>query len=495
MGNYSTTKQEVRNYIVARVPLIIIHSSERERVENMLREITREMKIELSYYTDIRQVCSLGSDVTKDVDGDPLLFAAELFRKKRGATFAIGDSKRLGDENSYTRELLNIIYLALEQAGTCILITADPVWQRLAQFGLTTALDYPDDEERLSHIRAFISRYQGRYQIEWNGEDCFRAAALLRGFSEVQIENILSSTLVTKGGLKRNEIDELTQQKSRLYAVVPCVDEVKVKDSMKVAGLQNLMDWLRERKKLFFVSDEVLNRYELEPPRGILLAGVPGCGKSHSAKMAAREWGLPLFRFDIGGIYDKWVGESERKMREALKFIDNVAPCVVWIDEIEKALSVSDSGNDTGKRVLGQFLFWLQESSSRVFLVATANDVTKLPAELFRKGRFSEIFFVDLPNAEERRAAIRLYSEKSISRCLTEEEVDCLATASEGFSFSDIEYVIKEAAQKELLGQRSNDTVELLWELFGQTIPFSKSNPETVAQIRKWGQERAIPAS
>jgi SpoVK/Ycf46/Vps4 family AAA+-type ATPase len=189
---------------------------------------------------------------------------------------------------------------------------------------------------------------------------------------------------------------------------------VYVDRDLKVSGLEALKKWLDSKKTIFFASDDALQERDLTTPKGILLAGVPGCGKSLSAKMVAKEWELPLFRFDIGTVYDKWVGESEKKMKEALQFIDNVSPCVVWVDEIEKALSVSNSGNDTGNRVLGQFLFWLQESKSRVFLVATANDISLLPFELFRKGRFSEIFFIDLPNAAERKAAISQYADKSL---------------------------------------------------------------------------------
>ncbi len=238
-----------------------------------------------------------------------------------------------------------------------------------------------------------------------------------------------------------------------------------------------------------------MEKRQLQTPKGILLAGVPGCGKSYSAKMVASEWKLPLFRFDIGDVYDKWVGESERKMREALKFIDNVAPCIVWIDEIEKALSVSDSGNDTGKRVLGQFLFWLQESSSRVFLVATANDVQKLPPELFRKGRFSEMFFIDLPNRNERREAIRQYTTRCLCRKISVDEMESYVEASEGFSYADIEYVIKEAAERELLHGGQAVSKEILIALFSRVIPFERTNPEVVERVREWGRNRAVAAS
>lgn len=495
MGNYITTKQEIENYIFARVPLVIIHSSERGRAERMLREVSREMRIEISCYTDTRQVYHLGSNVTKDVDSDPLPFVAEQFRHKRNVTFVLGDVRRISEENLYSREIVNILYLAIEQTCTLILITPDPVWSRIAQFGLTTSLDYPDAKERKEQIQRFAEKYSGRFLIEWEEEDFLKAAALLRGFTEIQIDNILSSTLAANGGLRKKHIYELTRQKSRMYAAVPCVQEVRVNERMQVSGLDNLKRWLEEKKKIFFVSDEVLAERELETPKGILLAGVPGCGKSYSARMAAKEWELPLFRFDIGSVYDKWVGESERKMNEALRFLDNVAPCVVWIDEIEKALSVSDSGNDTGKRVLGQFLFWLQESSARVFLVATANDIQKLPAELFRKGRFSEMFFVDLPQRAERREAIEQYAWRSLKCIYSVRELDELTECSEGFSYADIEYVMKEAAQKALLYGDENVDSETVRRLFGTVIPFAKTNPDTVEALRRWGRERAVAAS
>lgn len=495
MGNYTAVKGEVKNYIFARVPLVIIHSQERERVERMLREIGKEMNIEISCYTDSRQVYSLNGTAAKDVDSDPLPFIADQFRRRRGATFVLGDTRRISDENLYSRELLNVLYLAMEQACTLLVVTPDPVWSRLSRFGMVTSLDYPDQKERYQQIMAFVQRFGSRYPIEWEEADFLKASALMRGFTEVQIENILSSILVENKKLGKNQVYAVAGQKSRMYSQVPCVQEVQVSDKLYVSGLENLKEWLKEKKKIFYIPEEELEKRQLQTPKGILLAGVPGCGKSFSAKMVAKEWQLPLFRFDIGDVYDKWVGESERKMREALTFIDNVAPCIVWIDEIEKALSVSDSGNDTGKRVLGQFLFWLQESSSRVFLVATANDVQKLPPELFRKGRFSEMFFLDLPNREERKEAIREYTSRCLRRRIQEEEFELYVSASEGFSYADIEYVIKEAAEAELLyGENTVDKTKII-DLFHRVLPYERTNPESVEKIREWGRNRAIAAS
>lgn len=495
MGNYLSTKAEIKTYLQARTPLIIVDSAERERVERILRELTKEMRIDISYYTDATQVTSFDGNVTKDVDSDPLPYIASTFRRKRGAIFAIGDIKRIDSDNAYSREVLNLLYQARETRCTLILITADTVWSRLAQFGMLTTLDYPDDDERVRQIRDFLSPYRSRFRIDWDAGDIRTAATLMRGFTEVQIDNILATTLVRHQGLDRSHLDQLTEQKSRLYAAVPCIQSIRVDRELSVAGLEGLKGWLAEKKPIFFAPEADLEQRDLTTPKGILLAGVAGCGKSLSARMVAREWHLPLFRFDIGSVYDKWVGESEKKMREALRYIDNVAPCVIWIDEIEKALSVSDTGNDTGKRVLGQFLFWLQESRSRVFLVATANDVSKLPYELFRKGRFSEIFFIDLPNEHERRDALLQYARRSLHLTIPEDQLGELVRLTDGFSYSDIESAVKEAAQLALTGGQDAITHQLLLERFRKVLPISRSNPDQIAAIRKWGSERAAAAS
>ena len=496
MGNYKETKTEVYNYICARTPLIIIDSSERERVERMLAEIANEMSVELLYYSDAKQVCSLvGGSEQADVESDPIPYITGYFKKKRNSTFAFGDAKKVSDDNSYTRELLTILYLAKENNCTLILVTADNVWSRLAQFGMHAVLDYPDVEELTGQINRFIGMYKSRFTIDWDEESIRKAATLLKGFTEIQIDNILSTAIISDKGLYKSNIYELTSQKSRLFASVPSIQLVRVDHSLKVSGLDALKRWLEEKKVIFFASEEELRRRDLKTPKGILLAGVPGCGKSFSAKMIAKEWELPLFRFDIGTVYDKWVGESEKKMKEALQFIDNVSPCVVWIDEIEKALSTSDSGNDTGKRVLGQFLFWLQESGSRVFLVATANDITLLPTELFRKGRFSEVFFIDIPNDEERRTVILQYTRRSLHYDIGDSLMEELIRISEGYSYSDIEYAIKDVAQMTIKSGQDIITDSLIIEKFKSVMPFIKSNPEQVQKIQKWGRERAIMAS
>ena len=495
MSNYKDTMKEVKNYIYARTPLIIIQSSERERVEKMLTTICKEIMADMYYYTDSKQVVKLNSDaVPVDTDSDPLGYITSLFRRKRGSIFAYGDVKKIGEDTLYTRDLINVLYLAKESGSTLILITNDKVIQRITQFGMISKLDYPDGSERCRQIRKFMDTYSGRFNVEWDEDDVFRASTLLRGFTEIQIENILSNEIISAGGLYKKNIYTLAGQKSRLYSSVSSIQQVEVDMGLTVAGLENLKDWLEEKRKVFFASDSELKKYGLDVPKGILLAGVPGCGKSYSAKMVALLWELPLFRFDIGSVYDKWMGESERKMKEALDFIDNVSPCVLWIDEIEKALAVSDGGNDTSKRILGQFLFWLQESKSRVFMTATANDITRLPSELFRKGRFSEIFFIDLPTAAERGLSIELYVKRCLHITLREEQLAELVALSDGFSFAEIEYAIKDTAQQMLIYGAQSINMQIIRRNFLKVVPILKRNAEAVSRIREWGREHAVPA-
>ncbi len=496
MGNYITTKMELKNYLIARVPLVIIDSSERERVERMLRELSKELSVEIEYYTDTRQVEFFGRESRKvDVDSDFIQFVTDEFKKKRGVIFAVGDVRKIGEDCLYTRELLGALYLALESDSTIVLITPDSVWQRIVQFGMLVQLGFPDASERVGQINDFIRRYSSRYTINLKFSDVEVAATLLRGFSEIQIENILSYTLVTNGELGKKQLSQLTKQKGRLYSNVSVIEEVNIPSDLCVSGLENLKLWLRNRKTIFFSTDELLASRGLKAPKGILLVGVSGCGKSLSAKMVAREWQLPLYRFDIGTVYDKWVGESERKMKQALQYINNVTPCIVWVDEIEKVLSVVDNNNDVGRRVLGQFLFWLQESSDRVFLVATANDVRLLPPELFRKGRFSQTFFVDLPNKGERKEAILQYSKQSLRWEPTESELLEFVEQTKDFTYADIEYSVKSLAQKVLLYGEGVIGKQNLVKEFTSIIPFATAYPEQVEEIRVWGSKRAISAS
>ncbi|MDZ4169621.1 MAG: AAA family ATPase [Coriobacteriia bacterium] len=496
MGNFASTKSELRDFVLAGTPLVIVSSVERNRVERMLKELVAENRIDVFYYTDAKQVVNLSADSTsdggKDVSGDPMPFVNETFCRRRHLTFALGDTRRLGDDNLYTRELLGSIYLAAENHNTLVVVAAEPVWPRLARFGLVTHLDFPDTNERYELVRSFADSQKG---VKWDDSEIRHVATLLRGLSEAQISNLLRAALVSNQELGSEDLQSIVARKEQLFSATSSIQQVHLKPNTAVAGLESLKSWLAAKKRVFFARDEELADRDLEVPKGILLVGVPGCGKSFSARMVAQSWELPLFRFDIGSVYNKYVGESERRMQEALDYIDNVAPCVLWIDEIEKALSISDSGNDTGRRILGQFLFWLQESEARAFLIATANDISLLPPELFRKGRFSDVFFVDLPDDEERRQAISDYLRSSLHFAPEPGLMDTCVAATRDFSYADIEYAIKDLAEQVAFEQAGVFEPESLLVAFSKTIPISVRNPEMIEQIRSWGSRRARSAS
>lgn len=496
MSNYAETKQEMIHYIYARTPLVIVHTDERERVERMLHEIVAERQVDFLYYTDARQVKSIGGQAeTVDTEDDPLGFFLEQLKRQRGLNIVLGDVRKIADDNAYSRELMNILYIAKENNGIVILVTSDRVWSRIASFGMTVNLDMPDTRERITQIVKFIKTYSGRFSIDWDESDVLHAAALLRGFSEIQIDNLLSAEIIGSNGLRRDKIYRLALQKQRMYPKNGMVQHIEIIRNYKVAGMDRLKAWLEDKKKIFFLPEEKLSEYELKAPKGILLVGVPGCGKSLTAKLVAQEWELPLFRFDIGSVFDKWVGESEKKMREALQFIENVSPCVLWIDEIEKVLATSDAGNETGKRVLGEFLFWMQESAGKVFMVATANNVKMLPYELYRKGRFSEVFFAGLPNPQERRGAIAQYARASLKTELNSIFLDELVQKTARYSYADIETAIKEVAQQMLITGKNEVSREMLLQSIEAIIPISTINQELVEEIEKWGRERAVDVS
>ena len=494
MSNFDRARKELRDYIYAGVPFVMVSSSERPRVERILRSLAETESLNVFYYTEARQVQSLTAGVpSKDVSSDPLPFANELFLKSKRTVFVLGDTRKLDQDSLYTRELLSAVYLARETGNTVVTVAAENVWSRLSRFGLQIKLDFPDYDERFAIISDFAKRYDSK--ICWGKPDILQLTTLTRGLSEMQIINMIRSSLVEKGGLSGEDIYSIASKKETLFAPVSNVMPVSNRLDLEVAGLENLKNWLDKKRDVFFAPQSQLQEYDLKAPKGILLTGVPGCGKSFSAKMIASRWELPLFRFDLGAIYDKYVGETERKMQEALDYIDNIAPCVLWIDEVEKALASTSGESDVGKRVLGQFLFWLQESHARVFLVATANDVSKLPPELFRKGRFSETFFVDLPNKRERIEAIKLYSKKSLHFAFDDNELYELAGVSDGFSYSDIEQCIKDVAELVMFGRiNATDLREVLTRHFCEAIPISGTN-DTVEAIRAWGANHAITAS
>lgn len=266
-----------------------------------------------------------------------------------------------------------------------------------------------------------------------------------------------------------------------------------------VGGLDNLKNWLRKRNNSW--SDKAQRLYNLPAPKGILMTGVPGCGKSLTAKAMASLWNLPLLRLDIGKIFNKWLGNSEENIRKVIQTAEAVSPSILWIDEIEKGFS-GINGNDEGttKRIFGSFLTWLQEKTKPVFVVATANNISILPPEMLRKGRFDEIFFVDLPNLDERITILKLHLTRILNGSISKEFnvsdtlLNLLAKKTEGFSGAEIEQVVISAVFEAFSEDRILHEEDLL-NAINNTIPLSVTQKEQIEDIKQWANTHAVLAT
>jgi SpoVK/Ycf46/Vps4 family AAA+-type ATPase len=306
--------------------------------------------------------------------------------------------------------------------------------------------------------------------------------------------------MVRDARLNPEDIETIYEEKRQIVKKTGIVEFVKGDvDIGDVAGLENLKRWLKKRDKAWLAPAK---KYGVPPPKGVLLTGVPGCGKSLIAKAIGSAWQLPLLRLDVGRVFGMYIGMSEENIRSALRTAEAVAPSILWVDEIEKGFAKSGEGDGgTSTRIFATFLTWMQERASPVFVVATANDISALPPEMLRKGRFDEIFFVDLPSKRERAEIFRVHLRKRLKDPaimgavrVTDEACMKLAEATDGFIGAEIEQVVV-AALFEAFAERR----PLAWTDFGRaiksTVPLSTTQAERIAEIRDWANRRAVAAS
>lgn len=316
------------------------------------------------------------------------------------------------------------------------------------------------------------------------------------GLTLDEAEKVYKKAKVTSGRLSEMELSIFLAEKKQLIrrnGILDFIEEDETIDS--VGGLGELKNWLKQRN---FAFTERAREYGLPKPNGMLILGVPGCGKSLIAKTTSRLWGLPLLRLDMGRVYDgSTVGRSEANLREALKTAESIAPAILFIDEMDKAFAGSsgsaDSDGGTSSRIFGSFLTWMQEKTSSVFVMATANRVERLPGEFLRKGRFDEIFFVDLPVKEEREEIFKVHLSKR--RCdISRFDIEQLATVCDGFSGSEIEQAIIAAMYEAFAQDREFTQLDII-AASRATIPLSRTMTEQVTALRDWARQRARPAA
>jgi SpoVK/Ycf46/Vps4 family AAA+-type ATPase len=353
----------------------------------------------------------------------------------------------------------------------------------------------PDEEELEEILRNTLRRMHSERRIEVNisRRGLHTVIRNLRGLNRRQAEQVIIDTVAEDRRFNKDDINTVLARKRQALHRDGLLEYVEAPvDLQEIGGLRRLKQWLEQREHA--MSDEAAD-YGLKNPRGVLMLGVQGAGKSLCAKAIATAWRRPLLRMDVGGLYDRYVGESEKRLRDALAQAGMMAPVILWIDEIEKAFASAASRSTDGglsQRMFGSLLTWMQEHPEPVFLVATANDIEALPPELLRKGRFDEIFFVDLPREDTRRQIFAIHLKKR-KRNPDHFDLDALADASEGYSGAEIEQAIISALHQAFAAHAKLDTERILTAL-RDSPPLSVTMAEKVAGLREWAKKRCVPA-
>ena len=355
-------------------------------------------------------------------------------------------------------------------------------------------LDLPDESVLTTIFNSCIDNleYDSKPQNKTDIKDIVSASL---GMSSIEAEWTFRRIIAEKERLTLAEIPLIVKEKEQIIKKEGILEYYHPKgDFNQVGGLEYLKVWLKNRGKAF--SNDAKD-FGLTSPKGVMLLGVPGCGKSLVSKTIANEWGLPLLKFDLGKVFGGIVGESESNIRKALALAETIAPSILWIDEIEKGLSGLNGSGDSGTsaRVFGNLLTWMQEKKSEVFVIATANNIEQLPPELLRKGRFDEIFFVDLPSEKERHIIFNIHIE-NCGRNFKDFNLDLLIQASKGFSGAEIEEAINEGLYLSYADETSTDlTTTHILDALNKTYPLSKTMASTINALRKWAKVRARFAS
>lgn len=347
-------------------------------------------------------------------------------------------------------------------------------------------LDLPNAED----LKIIFNEVCKHYSVnpEGNTQKIIESAL---GLTIMEAQRAFSKAIVQTGQLTEKEISIIIQEKENIIKNSGHLEYYHHNETLDdVGGLDILKDWLKRRGRAF--EDEA-KKYGLEIPRGILLLGIPGTGKSLCAKAVGSAWQFPIIKLDMGKVFGKYVGDSESNIRQALKIAEAVSPSILWIDEIEKGLSSGGEDGGTSHRVLGTFLTWMQEKKKPVFVVATANNIKFLPPELLRKGRVDEIFFVDLPLKEDREEIIKIHLKK-FKRDYKNFDISKIAETCEEFSGAEIEEAIKEALFK-AFDENKEISTEHIIEAMKKTYPISKTMKENISDMRRWAKARAVLAS
>ncbi|HMB90691.1 MAG TPA: AAA family ATPase [Rhodothermales bacterium] len=485
---------DLATLLKARTPIILIESREEQRVIDLMAHVAGKLRLPLYAWNVAEGMRRVGSGNEHTSNREPVEMLQHIWSLRMEGVYLLLDFHPYLDDPTHVRIIKEISQQAEKYHQTLIFVSHElKLPPELSHFAARFEVSLPD-EKTITRIVAQVaerwSQEQPGQRVRADREAMQGLVKNLQGLSAMEAARLARLAIYDDGAITKADAPTIAKAKYDVLNQDGVLSfEHDTAHLSEVGGLTRFKAWLRQREAVFKNTGA---QQGLEPPKGLLLLGVQGGGKSLAAKAVAGTWGVPLLRLDFGALYDKYFGETERRTREALKMAETMQPCVLWIDEIEKGVATGEGENGTTRRVLGTMLTWMAERKASVFIVATANDIKALPPELMRKGRLDEVFFVDLPDAATRRAIFSIhFTKRNLDPAAF--DLDALTKASEGFSGSEIEQAIVSGLYAITHGSGTLDTALLLEELRA-TRPLSVVMAEHIAALRTWAQDRTVPA-
>jgi ATPase family associated with various cellular activities (AAA) len=489
-------------------PVIVIETVEEERVQALLKAATQDLRMQMFDWSVaqglarsqaenrwVDECAPAGSQKPAALESttDPLQMLKTIRDLEQKGIFWLKDFAKHLKEPDVVRQFREVTQSFSQSRSALILSGCNlELPPEIAHDVVYFDLALPERDE-LQQVVSEVTRSliaKNRIQVQIQPQDLPTLVQALSGMTLKQARQVVAYAALEDGKLALDDVQRILERKAQVIREGGVIEYLPVSNNpCELGGFAGLKQWLDRAKVGFTPQARELN---LHPPKGILVVGIQGCGKSLAVKAIAQNWQLPLLKLDAGRLYDKYVGESERNFRQAVKLAESMAPAVLWIDEIEKSFGSTDSDADGGltRRLFGFFLTWMQEKSQDVFVVATANDISKIPPELLRKGRFDEIFFVDLPDAVERGTILKIHLAQH-KQSPSDFDLPSLITATEGYSGAEIEQAVITALYAALYLGKPLDTA-LVLESIQSTIPLSVSRREDVAALRSLARDRFV---
>lgn len=485
-------------------PLIEIVTTDERRARQVVHRVAKELSRPLFEWTVTNGLSCTDKTINVSFASEPQRAADEVYavlnfagQHTDRAIFLFHDLGAHGSDPWVRRKLRDLHVHCADCQATMILVESNPLPAEIQRLGVRYEIGLPTPEELEQVVKETFVRIRDESLVEVTAKvtrsTLDQIIQVLRGLNRWEAERAMSAAIHDDYMLTADDIPRIVEAKRCLLGTTGCLEPIAADfPATDIGGLNNLKRWLSLRREGF---SKRAREFGLETPRGMLMLGIQGCGKSLCAKAVAADWRMPLLRLDPGMLYQKFIGESEGQLRQALRQAEAMAPVVLWIDEIEKAFASASSASTDGglsKRMFGTLLGWMQDHRHPIFIVATANDVSALPPELLRKGRFDEVFFVDLPNAEARKTILGIHLRRR-KRDPAKFDLEALAAATEGFSGSELEQVVISGLYVAFHTNKQLTDNHLLTEI-GKTRPLSVIAREKIDNLRAWAENRCVRA-